>query len=145
MDRVTARPMSGSRARGSADQAGGESDRGACDDGGDDADAEAPDADEGGGGEGDDEPVGAPGPERRSRLRQSKGIVQRMSVLFALDSFGGGFVIQSFIAYWFTRRFHASPETLAAVFFAIGLLQAGSFQAAIRIAERIGLFEMTGG
>jgi MFS family permease len=76
---------------------------------------------------------------RRSRLGPSKGIVQRMSVQFALDSFGGGFVIQSFIAYWFTRRFHASPETLAVVFFAIGLLQAGSFQAAVRIAERIGL------
>ena len=77
--------------------------------------------------------------ERRSPLRQSKGIVQRMSVLFALDSFGGGFVIQSFIAYWFTRKFHASPETLAIVFFAIGLLQAGSFQVAVRLAERIGL------
>jgi predicted MFS family arabinose efflux permease len=77
--------------------------------------------------------------KRRAPLSQSKGIVQRMSVLFALDSFGGGFVIQSFIAYWFTRRFHASPETLAVVFFGIGLLQAGSFQVAVRIAERIGL------
>jgi predicted MFS family arabinose efflux permease len=85
------------------------------------------------------EPVGSPRPKRRPRLHRSKGIVQRMSVLFALDSFGGGFVIQSFIAYWFTRRFHASPETLAVVFFAIGLLQAGSFQIAVRLAERIGL------
>lgn len=85
------------------------------------------------------EPIAAPGPERHSQLRRSKGIVERMSVLFALDSFGGGFVIQSFIAYWFTRRFHASPETLAVVFFAIGLLQAGSFQVAVRLAERIGL------
>jgi predicted MFS family arabinose efflux permease len=81
----------------------------------------------------------APIGERRSPLRESKGIVQRMSALFAIDSFGGGFVIQSFIAYWFTRKFHASPETLAVVFFAIGLLQAGSFQVAVRIAERIGL------
>ncbi len=77
--------------------------------------------------------------ERRAPLRQSKGVVRRMSVLFALDSFGGGFVIQSFIAYWFTRRFQASPETLAVVFFSIGLLQAGSFQVAVRLAERIGL------
>jgi len=75
----------------------------------------------------------------RAPLRESKGIVRRMSALFALDSFGGGFVIQSFIAYWFTRKFHASPETLAVVFFAIGLLQAGSFQVAVRISERIGL------
>jgi MFS family permease len=77
--------------------------------------------------------------ERRAPLGRSKGIVQRMSALFALDSFGGGFVIQSFIAYWFTRKFQASPETLAVVFFAIGLLQAGSFQVAVRLAERIGL------
>src|SRR5205814_883006 len=55
------------------------------------------------------------------------------------DSFGGGFVIQSFIAYWFSRKFHASPETLGVVFFGIGLLQAGSFQVAVRLAERIGL------
>ena len=86
------------------------------------------------------EPIAARGAGAATRsLRRSKGIVQRMSVLFALDSFGGGFVIQSFIAYWFTRRFHASPETLAVVFFAIGLLQAGSFQVAVRLAERIGL------
>jgi MFS family permease len=75
----------------------------------------------------------------RGALGPSKGIVRRMSALFALDSFGGGFVIQSFIAYWFTRRFDASPETLGAVFFGIGLLQAGSFQVAVRLAERIGL------
>jgi predicted MFS family arabinose efflux permease len=85
------------------------------------------------------EPPALLGGERRAPLRESRAIVRRMSVLFALDSFGGGFVIQSFIAYWFTRRFHASPETLALVFFAIGLLQAGSFQIAVRLAERIGL------
>ena len=85
------------------------------------------------------EPPPAQAGERRAPLSQSKGVVRRMSVLFALDSFGGGFVIQSFIAYWFTRRFQASPETLAVVFFSIGLLQAGSFQVAVRLAERIGL------
>jgi predicted MFS family arabinose efflux permease len=85
------------------------------------------------------EPRAARSGGRRAPLRESKRIVRRMSALFALDSFGGGFVIQSFIAYWFTRRFHASPETLAVVFFAIGLLQAGSFQVAVRLAERIGL------
>jgi predicted MFS family arabinose efflux permease len=85
------------------------------------------------------EPPPTRGGGRRSPLRRSKRVVRRMSALFALDSFGGGFVIQSFIAYWFTRRFHASTETLAVVFFTIGLLQAGSFQVAVRIAERIGL------
>lgn len=77
--------------------------------------------------------------ERRPRLRRSRGIVLRLSGLFALDSFGGGFVPQTFIAYLFTRKYGASPHTLALVFFAIGLLQAVSFQAAVHIAAKAGL------
>ena len=55
------------------------------------------------------------------------------------DSFGGGFVPQTFIAYLFTRKYDASPQTVALLFFAIGLLQALSFQGAVRLAGRIGL------
>jgi predicted MFS family arabinose efflux permease len=62
-----------------------------------------------------------------------------MSALFALDSFGGGFVPQTFIAYLFARKYGASPHTLALVFFAIGLLQTLSFQAAVWLSRRIGL------
>jgi predicted MFS family arabinose efflux permease len=72
-------------------------------------------------------------------LHRSRSIVRRLAALFALDSFGGGFVPQTFIAYLFTRKYGASPETLAVVFFAIGLLQAVSFQVAVRLAGRIGL------
>jgi predicted MFS family arabinose efflux permease len=72
-------------------------------------------------------------------LHRSRGIVMRLSALFALDSFGGGFVPQTFIAYLFTRKYDASPQTLAVVFFAIGLLQALSFQTAVRLAARFGL------
>jgi len=72
-------------------------------------------------------------------LHRSRGIVIRMSALFALDSFGGGFVPQTFIAYLFVRKYDASPQTLAVVFFAIGLLQALSFQGAVWLAVRIGL------
>ena len=78
-------------------------------------------------------------PEPRPPLHRSRGIVARLSALFALDSLGGGFVPQTFIAYLFTRKYGASPETLAVLFFAIGLLQAFSFQAAVRIAARLGL------
>jgi len=77
--------------------------------------------------------------EPRPPLHRSRGIVLRLSGLFAIDSFGGGFVVQTFIAYWFARKFHSSHQAIAAVFFAIGFLQAFSFQAAIRIARRIGL------
>ena len=72
-------------------------------------------------------------------LHRSRGIVRRLSGLFALDSFGGGFVPQTFIAYLFVRKYDASPQTLAILFFAIGILQALSFQAAVRLSGRIGL------
>jgi predicted MFS family arabinose efflux permease len=78
-------------------------------------------------------------PEPRPPLHRSRGIVARLSALFALDSLGGGFVPQTFIAYLFTRKYDASTSTLAVLFFSIGLLQAFSFQAAVRIAARIGL------
>ena len=72
-------------------------------------------------------------------LRRSRGVVRRLSGLFALDSFGGGFVTQAFIAYWFTETYGTSPEALGAAFFAVGILQALSFQVAVRLAGRIGL------
>jgi len=72
-------------------------------------------------------------------LHRSRSIVRQLSLLFAVDSFGGGFVPQTFIAYLFARKFGAGHDTLAIVFFAIGILQAVSFQAAVRLAARIGL------
>jgi predicted MFS family arabinose efflux permease len=78
-------------------------------------------------------------PTPRPPLHRSRGVVARLSGLFALDSLGGGFVPLTFIAYLFTRKYGASPETLAVVFFAIGILQAFSFQVAVRIAARYGV------
>lgn len=49
--------------------------------------------------------------EPRPPLERSRGIVARLSALFALDSLRGGFVTQAFIAYWFTERWGTSPET----------------------------------
>src|SRR5205814_4164316 len=77
--------------------------------------------------------------ESTASLRRSRSIVRRLAALFAVDSFGGGFVPQTFIAYLFVRKYGASAHTLAAVFFAIGILQAVSFQIAVRLAARIGL------
>jgi len=77
--------------------------------------------------------------ESRPPLHRARRIVLQLSGLFALDSFGGGFVVQTFIAYLFARKFGASAATLGVVFFAVGILQALSFQAAVRLAERIGL------
>ncbi|MBA2425179.1 MAG: MFS transporter [Actinobacteria bacterium] len=85
------------------------------------------------------ERIQLPDSESAPPLHRSRGTVRKLSAWFALDSLGGGFVPQTFIAYLFTRRYGASPETLAVVFFAIGILQAVSFQAAVRLAARIGL------
>ncbi len=72
-------------------------------------------------------------------LGRSRPTVIRLSALFATDSFGGGFVVQAFIAYWFAARFHTSLAALGVVFFVIGVLQTASFLAATALAERFGL------
>jgi MFS family permease len=76
---------------------------------------------------------------RRAPLDRSRPIVLRLAALFGLDSFAGGFVVQTFLVYWFERRFGASPEVMGMTFFAAGLLQAVSSVIAGRLASRIGL------
>src|SRR5205814_6295628 len=68
-----------------------------------------------------------------------KRTVARLAGLFAIDSFGGGFVVSAFIVFWFQRKFGASTETMGLVFFAAGLLQSASSLAAGWLANRIGL------
>jgi MFS family permease len=77
----------------------------------------------------------------RSRfgLHGSGRIVFRLSALFALDAFAGGFVIQSIVAYWFYTRFGLSPAALGTIFFAANVLAGVSALLAARIAARIGL------
>lgn len=72
-------------------------------------------------------------------LSKSRNIVLQLSGLFALDSFGGGFVIQSFAAYWFYLRFGAEPKTLGAIFFWANVFAGFSALLASRLANRIGL------
>jgi len=72
---------------------------------------------------------------------QSHGVVLKLSSLFALDSFGGGFVVQSFAAYWFYLRFGVNPATLGAIFFWANVLAGFSALLASRLASRIGLVQ----
>ena len=74
-----------------------------------------------------------------SGIVHSQHVVFKLSALFALDSFGGGFVIQSFAAYWFYLRFGVKPETLGVVFFAANVLAGISALLASRLATRFGL------
>jgi MFS family permease len=76
---------------------------------------------------------------RRLGLGRSKGIVARLSALFALDAFGGGFIPQSLMAYWFHLRYGVEPAVLGGIFFGANLLAAVSSLSASRIAARIGL------
>jgi len=76
---------------------------------------------------------------RRLGLHRSRGIVARLSALFALDAFAGGLVVQSLVAYWFHLRFGADVAVLGGVFFGANILAGISALAAARIADRIGL------
>jgi len=78
-------------------------------------------------------------PGSRLGLHGSGGLVLRLSGLFALDAFGGGFVIQSVLAYWFYLRFGTDEGTLGAIFFGANLLAGVSALAASAIAARFGL------
>jgi MFS family permease len=69
----------------------------------------------------------------------SRSIVFKLSSLFALDSFAGGFVVQSFAAYWFYLRFGVQPVKLGVIFFWANVLAGISALLASRLASRIGL------
>ena len=79
------------------------------------------------------------GIRRRLGLGRSRGIVGHLSLLFSIDAFGGGFIPQSLMAYWFHLQFGVEPLVLGAIFFAANLLAAVSSLLAAPIAARIGL------
>jgi MFS family permease len=72
-------------------------------------------------------------------LNKSRNVVFRLAGLFMLDAFGGGFIGQSLLAYWFHLKFGADPAVIGGVFFGVNLAFAVSSLAAARLAERIGL------
>jgi len=76
-----------------------------------------------------------------SGLEQSRDVVLKLASLFALDAFGGGFVVQSLAAYWFHLRFGVDAGTLGAIFFWANILAGISALAASRLASRFGLIK----
>jgi len=77
-----------------------------------------------------------------ARARQgtpSRALVRRIAALFALDSFAGGFVIQSLVTYWFYTRFDLPLGTLGWIFFGTQILSGLSLLLAARLAPRLGL------
>jgi MFS family permease len=79
--------------------------------------------------------------QARAPLRESRRIVYMLAALFALDSLGGGFVVQSLVALWLLERFGLSAATAGAIFFWTGVMSAGSYLVAVPLARRIGLLK----
>lgn len=74
-------------------------------------------------------------------LQASRGIVVRLAMLFSLDAFAGGLVINSLLALWLFQRFDLSLAAAGGFFFWAGLLSAASQLAAPAVARRIGLLK----
>ena len=79
------------------------------------------------------------GERRLFGIHRSRGMVARLSALFAFDSFAGGFVVYSVVAYWFYLRWGFEPGALAVLFFAVNVLSGLSLLVAGWLAGRIGL------
>ena len=69
----------------------------------------------------------------------SKKVITRISLLFGLDSFGGGFLPGTLLAYWFFKKFGLHEKDLAMLFFLAHVANAFSYPAAAWLSRRIGL------
>ncbi|HLN35662.1 MAG TPA: MFS transporter [Nitrososphaeraceae archaeon] len=70
---------------------------------------------------------------------KSKKIVTKLSGLFAIDSFAGGFAIQSIVSFWFFSKFDIDLSTISYIFSIGSVLTAFSYLVAAKIADKIGL------
>jgi MFS family permease len=75
----------------------------------------------------------------REPLGPSRGIVMRLALLFSVDAFAGGLLVNSLLTLWLIQRFGVSLAAAGQFFFCAGLLSAGSQLAAAPIARKIGL------
>ena len=72
-------------------------------------------------------------------LHKSRNVVIKLSALFSIDAFAGGFVVQSLIAYWFFVKFGVEAGIIGSIFFGSNVLAGISALLAVRIANKIGL------
>jgi MFS family permease len=77
--------------------------------------------------------------ESAAPLGPSRRVVYKLSALFFLDSFAGGFVVQSLLALWLFERFDMSLAAASLFFFWASTLSAFSYPVAAWLAKRIGL------
>src|SRR6266513_5286789 len=72
-------------------------------------------------------------------LGPSRRTVYKLAALFSLDSFAGGFTVQSIMALWLFERFELSLAAASAFFFWSNVLTAFSYPVAARLGQRFGL------
>jgi len=72
-------------------------------------------------------------------LGPSRRIVIRLAMLFSVDAFAGGLVVNALLSLWLMQRFGMSPGTAGQFFFWAGLLTTASQLAAVPLARKIGL------
>jgi MFS family permease len=70
---------------------------------------------------------------------ENKQIIVKLTALFSLDAFGGGFLTDALVSYWFFRRFGIAEHDMGIVFFVVHLLNALSHLVAAWLARRVGL------
>ncbi len=70
---------------------------------------------------------------------KGKRTILKLSVLFSIDAFGGGFILQSLLTLWFVSRYNMGLGTLSLIFLATNIITAISLLIAPMIAKRIGL------
>ncbi len=70
---------------------------------------------------------------------ETRKVLTKLTALFSLDAFGGGFLTDAIVSYWFFRRFGIPEQELGFVFFAVHVLNAFSHLGAAWLAGRIGL------
>ncbi len=76
---------------------------------------------------------------RTAALGPSRGTVYKLAALFSLDSFAGGFAVQSLVALWLFERFDLSLAAASVFFFWSNVLTAFSYPVAARLGQRFGL------
>jgi len=72
-------------------------------------------------------------------LHRSRGVILRLSSLFALDAFAGGLIVQSLLVLWFQKNFGADVGMLGKIFAGANMLAGISALLAVPLAKRFGL------
>ena len=83
--------------------------------------------------------AGHAGQVQSAPLGASRPVVLRLALLFSVDAFAGGLVVNALLALWLSTRFGLSSAQAGAFFFWAGLLTTASQWLAPKVAERIGL------